>query len=233
MASKHIFITATDTDAGKTWVSTALIRGLLAQGAKAKALKPIACGCDANGRNDDIDLLLKAQHLSQISAINRYCFNLPAAPSQAATAEVGASEADSSEAGFSETACSEKQAIDPAALVQWCQQQSADVDYCLIEGIGGLMTPLTNTWLVCDWIDAMPEYDVWLVLNCKLGAINHTLLTLVKLKQMQRSPKRIFFNATSPAQNDRIPSTHQAISPFLPADCIIDCLPFGSHPVYT
>jgi len=213
VASKHIFITATDTDAGKTWISTALIRSLLTQGAKAKALKPIACGCDANGQNDDIDLLLKAQHLSQTSAINRYCFNLPAAPSQAARAA--------------------KQIIDSAALVQWCQQQSADVEYCLIEGIGGLMTPLTDAWLVCDWIDAMPEYDVWLVLNCKLGAINHTLLTLEKLKQMQRSPKRVFFNATNPAQNERIPSTSQAIRPFLPTDCMIDYLPFGDHPVYT
>jgi len=212
VASKHIFVTATDTDAGKTWVTAAIIGSLLEQSIKAKALKPIACGSDANGHNEDIKTLLDAQNLSDAHAINRYHYAQPAAPSQAAAAE--------------------DQHIDPSELLNWCQQQSAAVDTCLIEGIGGLMTPITDTWLVSDWIDAMPAYEVWLVVNCKLGAINHTLLTLQQLKQMQRSPNRIFFNATSAAQNARLNSTHQAIAPFLPTDCSIDCLKFGDSPAY-
>jgi len=212
VASKHIFITATDTDAGKTWVTTAIIRSLLAQRHNAKALKPIACGCDTNGQNDDIQSLLNVQSLTDPHDINRYCFTLPAAPSLAAPAQ--------------------NQHIDPDELLNWCQQQSANVETCLIEGIGGLMSPLTDTWLVSDWIDAMPNYEIWLVINCKLGAINHTLLTLQKLKHMQRSPKRILFNATSPKQNVHLSSTHQAIAAFLPVGCNIDCLKFGDSPAH-
>jgi len=207
VASKHIFITATDTDAGKTWITAALIGSLLKQGISAKALKPIACGCNSNGQNDDIQALLKAQNLTNPDDLNRYRFALPAAPSQAAAAQ--------------------DQYIDSSLLLQWCEQQASTVETCLIEGVGGLMTPLTDTWLLSDWLDAMPDYEIWLVVNCKLGAINHTLLTLQKLKQMQRSPKRIFFNATSAAQNPALHATQQAIAPFLPSNCIIDCLKFG------
>jgi len=210
VASKYIFITATDTDAGKTWVTAALIRSLLSQGIHAKALKPIACGFNSDNQNDDIQALLKAQNLNQADDINRYRFALPAAPSQAAAAQ--------------------KQCIDSRALIQWCEQQGGTVETCIIEGIGGLMTPITETWLLSDWIDAMPVYEIWLVVNCKLGAINHTLLTLHQLKQMQRSPKRIFLNATSTTQNTCLHATHQAIAPFLPSDCTIECLKFGDFP---
>jgi len=210
VASKHIFITATDTDAGKTWVTAALIRSLLTQGLRAKALKPIACGFNSDNQNDDIQALLKAQNLTNPDDLNRYRFALPAAPSQAAAAQ--------------------HQRIDSRALIQWCEQQANTVETCIIEGIGGLMTPITDTWLLSDWIDAMPTYEIWLVVNCKLGAINHTLLTLQQLKQMQRSPKRIFFNATTASQNAYLHATHQAIAPFLPSDCVIEHLKFGDVP---
>ncbi|NWF36988.1 dethiobiotin synthase [Mariprofundus sp. KV] len=201
-----IFITATDTDAGKTWVTASVIRAMLSDGKSAKALKPIACGLDEAGRNEDIDALLSAQSLSDADQISLYRYALPAAPSQAAAAE--------------------DQVVDTEKLVQWCKAQSENVDTCLIEGVGGLMVPITDSWLVNDWIDATPDAEVWLVVGCKLGAINQTLLTLEKLKQMGRSPTRIFFNATKPEFNDWITPTRKAVEPFLNQGCTIHCLEF-------
>ena len=86
MASK-VFITATDTEAGKTWVTASAIRSLLKEGQSAKALKPIACGLDAAGQNEDIDALLSAQSLSDADQVSLYRYALPAAPSQAAASE--------------------------------------------------------------------------------------------------------------------------------------------------
>jgi len=206
----EIFITGTDTDAGKTWLTCAAVRSLLGRGMGAKALKPVACGLDGAGCNEDIESLLAAQKLSHAGQINRYHFTMPAAPSQAAAAE--------------------GQVIDPDTLVQWCNEQASDVETCLIEGVGGLMTPLTDTWLVSDWIEAMPECMLWLVVGCKLGAINQTLLTLEKLKQMGRSPARIFFNATSVENNAWIELTRQAVEPFLNPDCEVSMLTFGKRP---
>jgi len=204
-----VFITATDTGAGKTWLTALVVSALLEQSVSAKALKPVACGLNGAGRNEDIETLLAAQKLSHADQINRYRFVMPAAPSQAAVAE-----------GLS---------IDPSGLAQWCHDQSKDVETCLIEGVGGLMTPITDTWLVSDWIEAMPECDVWLVVGCKLGAINQTLLTLAKLKQMNRSPARVFFNAISAEHNAWIEPTRGAVAPFLNSDCEISMLKFGEH----
>ncbi len=209
MISK-VFITGTDTGVGKTWVSAAAIRSLLQRGISAKALKPIACGLDEAGRNEDIEALLSAQSLMNANTINRYRFALPAAPSQAG-----------SEQG---------QSIEPGTLVHWCDEKADAVDCCMIEGVGGLMTPLTDSWLISDWIEAMPDCEVWLVVGCKLGAINQTLLTLAKLKQMNRSPTRIFFNAANAEDNAWIDSTRLAVEPFLHADCVVSSIHFGEQP---
>jgi len=208
MASR-VFITATDTDAGKTWVTASAISALLSQGRSAKALKPVACGLDETGRNADIETLLAAQSLTDADQITLYSYAKPAAPSQAAAAE--------------------GQIVDTEKLVQWCKAQSAEVDTCLIEGAGGLMVPITDNWLVSDWIDATPDAEVWLVIGCKLGAINQALLTLEKLHQMGRSPARIFFNATKEEYNDWIEPTQKAVEHFLNHDCQIHALNHGAE----
>jgi dethiobiotin synthetase len=204
---RKIFVTATDTGAGKTWVTVSAIRSLLREGGHAKALKPIACGLDEQGNNEDIDALLAAQKLSSADQISLYRYTLPAAPSEAAAAE--------------------GQRVDPEKLLQWCRAEASRVDCCLIEGVGGLMVPITDRWLLSDWIEAMPDMEVWLVVGCRLGAINQTLLTLEKLKQMGRTPACIFFNATKPEQNDWINPTRQAVEPFLDQECQIHTLNHG------
>jgi dethiobiotin synthetase len=204
---RTIFITATDTGAGKTWVTASAIRSLLKEGSSAKAVKPIACGLNERGNNEDIDALLTVQKLGSEDQISLYRYPLPAAPSQAAVAE--------------------GQTVDSKKLVQWCEAEASRVGYCLIEGVGGLMVPITDRWLVSDWIEAMPDMEIWLVVGCKLGAINQTLLTLEKLKQMSRTPARIFFNATKPELSDWINPTRQAVEPFLDQACQIHTLNYG------
>ena len=202
-----VFIMGTDTDAGKTWVTTAAIRLMLAQGIRTRALKPVACGLDDAGRNEDIEALLSVQGLTDADLINLYRYAQPAAPSQAAAVEGGT--------------------VDPKRLVQWCHTQAAGLHRCLIEGVGGLMTPITANWLVSDWITAMPDCEIWLVVGCKLGAINQTLLTLEKLKQMQRTPARIIFNAVSVDDQAWVASTRLAVEPFLQSECVPSSLNFG------
>jgi dethiobiotin synthetase len=77
------------------------------------------------------------------------------------------------------------------------------------------MAPLSDDYLVCDWIEAMPEAEVWLVVACRLGAINHALLSLDKLKHLDRSPARILLNAVTPSDDCWLEPTRQAIAPFL------------------
>ena len=170
----NIFITANDTNAGKTFVTSRLVRALLGMGIDALAIKPVASGLDREGRNEDVETLLAAQGISDPDTINLYRFHMPAAPAMAARAE--------------------KAEIDKDRLVDWCCAKGTSHDVCLLEGVGGLMVPLGNQFHGADWLAAMPDCETLLIVSTKLGAMNHALLTLDKLKQMGRMPQWIVLN---------------------------------------
>lgn len=188
-----VFVTATDTGAGKTAVTALLVRQLLAAGIDAAALKPVASGLDGNGANEDIAALLHAAGRpgADADAINLYRFAMPAAPSLAAAAE--------------------GRTIDPARLTDWCRRQCRGRRVCLIEGVGGLMVPLTRDFLVADWLAAMPQAATMLVVPARLGAINHTLLTLAELARLGRSPRWIVINDVAGGQRPMAGQIAEAI----------------------
>ena len=80
---QRIFVTATNTDAGKTFVSALLLQGFRALGVTSYALKPLASGCDAMGNNADITALLQGSHLTA-DDINLHRFTPAIAPHLAA-----------------------------------------------------------------------------------------------------------------------------------------------------
>jgi len=180
--STSVFITATDTHAGKTWVTQHLIQALIQGGQRAKAIKPIACGHEDEDINQDVQILLHAQTLKHPADVNLYDFKLPASPHIAAQAEPAH--------------------IEPKALLTWCQQQIQHTDICLIEGVGGLMVPLNFDYLLSHWICDMPNTPVILVVGNQLGCINHALLSLEKLAQMQRHPAWMIINPLEHKQDD-------------------------------
>lgn len=114
----RIFITATDTDAGKTFVTAGLTRFLIARGIRVRALKPVCCGRQPDEMNPDVRALLAAQGLPAEAArhINLHDFPAFAAPDAAA--------------------CAQGRVIDPVALVNWCDQAARDAELTLIEGVG-------------------------------------------------------------------------------------------------
>jgi len=190
---RSFFITATDTNAGKTWITSQLMTALQQQSIRAKALKPVACGVACDGINEDVAELMRLQHLEDPQKINLYSFAQPAAPSIAAHAE--------------------QRIIESEHLQQWCQQKIKQHDITLIEGIGGLMVPLTPTYLVSDWLTNLPDAEVILVVGAKLGCINHALLTLHQLASQKRSPACIIINDTTGKQD--LDGIQSAISPYL------------------
>ncbi len=171
-----VFITASDTDAGKTFVTASLARALTAAGLKICALKPVCCGCSSGQINPDIEALLRAQKMpdTQKGAINLYDFAAFSAPDQAAK---------------DQGLC-----IEPEKLTQWCAARVPEHDITLIEGVGGLMVPLARNFMVSDWLTAMPGCMVVLVVRVKLGGINHALLTLKHLQYMGRDPAWVIIN---------------------------------------
>lgn len=202
---RKIFVTATDTGSGKTYVTARLVRQLLAQGVDAIALKPVACGCDRHGLNEDVKELIGAQGGSSAAELNLYTFAIAASPNIASVAE-----------GTS---------VERERLLQWCNEQGAVHDITLIEGVGGLMVPLTGHYLVGDWIGDMEECEVVLVVGARLGAINHVLLTLAQLDRIGRPPGYLVINDL---ESGYAVDIERSIAPFLPESCKLFRLPFDA-----
>lgn len=157
---KRYFITGTDTDCGKTYVTRQLVHFF----SNSAAIKPVASGCtliEGQLVNSDAQQLQQNSLLS-LDVINPWRFKSPVSPHIAAK-----------EHGF-ELSISE--------LADYCLSlQIPGIETLLIEGAGGLMVPLNDkeTWL--DFL-TITQIPVILVVGMKLGCINHALLTATALK---------------------------------------------------
>lgn len=155
------FVSGIDTDAGKTYVTGALLKYLRDNGVNAITFKLIQTGSDDN-RSIDIDAHrriagMAESELDKNGMTHPQVFTYPASPHLAA-------ELDNREIDF-----------DAITYALSCVEQEYDV--VLVEGAGGLLVPLTRELLTADYA-AEKGWPLILVTSGKLGSINHTLLSL-------------------------------------------------------
>jgi dethiobiotin synthetase len=159
-------ITSTGTGIGKTLVTTALIHQLRIAGRRVSAIKPLISGFDEMDAHSDTALILKAlgadRSLANVEAISPWRFAAPLSPHLAARAE--------------------GRSVDYSALLAFCrsQEQSAD-EVILLEGAGGIMTPVDERRTFLD-LAADLAWPVVLVSGTYLGAISHMLTALHVLR---------------------------------------------------
>lgn len=152
-----VFVTGTGTEVGKTVVAAAIAHTLAGEGKRVAVFKPAVTGLD-EGVETDHALLRRASGSSQSDdEIAPYRYGPPASPHLAA-ALTG-------------------EEIDPLRLRQAAEAAAAGADAIVCEGVGGLLVPLSPTYLVRD-LAADLGYPVVVVAGPGLGTINHTLLTL-------------------------------------------------------
>jgi len=154
-------VTGTDTGVGKTIVTAALVHALTIQGMKAGVMKPIETGVPANAFADSDWLISVTGTPHQPGLITPYRFKTAAAPLVAATAE-----------GVT---------IDPTRIVSALEELSSRHDCLIVEGIGGVLVPVTEDLLVVDLIRMM-GLPALIVARSGLGSINHSLLTVEGLR---------------------------------------------------
>ena len=155
---KHAwFVTGTDTEIGKTFVSCALLHAARIAGFSAAGMKPVAAGIDANGHNEDVEQLRAASNVVVARELtNPYCLRAPIAPHLAA-AEEGRS-------------------IAFAPIQAAYGQLAAGADVVIVEGVGGFRVPLGSDGDSADLAVAL-GLPVVLVVGMRLGCISHALLT--------------------------------------------------------
>ncbi|MBU0687680.1 MAG: dethiobiotin synthase [Candidatus Margulisbacteria bacterium] len=167
------FITATDTEAGKTVVAGLLANFLDKKGYQTTTQKWIQTGA-ANGASD-IDLHQEfIGKPAKASALRvPYTFKFPASPHLAADLE--------------------KKKIKPAHIKKCFKDLTKTNDYVVVEGIGGALVPYNHKNFVVDIAKDLALPTIIVAPN-KLGVINHLLLTIEALKKRQIKILGVIFN---------------------------------------
>ncbi len=214
-----VFITASGTDVGKTFVAAGLIRYLRAQGETIDAIKPIVSGFDpARAGESDCGVLLRALGLpltdEELEDISPWRFAAPFSPDMAARHE--------------------GKEIDFDQLVSFCETAIKEADgSLLVEGVGGVMVPIDQDTTVLDWITEL-DVPVVLVAGSYLGSISHTLTAFEVLDQEDCDLRAI---VVSESEGSHVPlyETVATIARFLPAVEVIALPrlePGADHPAF-
>jgi dethiobiotin synthetase len=161
-APRGLFITGTNTDVGKTYVASRIAYALSQAGKKVGVYKPVASGCrDVGGKrqcDDAIALWEGARRPGKLAAVCPQTFLAPLAPHLAARRE--------------------GKEVDPVLLRKGLDYWREQSDFLIVEGAGGLMSPLSDDVYVADLAHEFRLPLIVVTANA-LGAINQTLQTLI------------------------------------------------------
>ncbi|MBA3661147.1 MAG: dethiobiotin synthase [Gammaproteobacteria bacterium] len=187
----HFFITGTDTDIGKTYVTVGLLKAFNRAGYKTVGLKPVASGCnliDAALQNQDA-LSLQENSTVQLPypLINPFAFEDPIAPHFAAH-----------KAG-TELSCH-------VILRQMEQALNYAADIFCIEGVGGWQVPLNATETMADLVQ-QAQWPVILVVGIRLGCLSHAILTYESLQMKDIPIAGWIANVSQPHLDNVLPMT--------------------------
>lgn len=164
MSEFGCFVTGTDTEIGKTLISSAIAHALAQAGVRVAAMKPVAAGATAvmssSGEvwhNDDADQLAQAANVVlPMELAVPYLLREPAAPHIVAKQE--------------------NVRIDPAHIHACYQQVAAQADAVVVEGVGGFCVPLNDEFDTADLARQL-ALPVIMTVGLRLGCISHALLT--------------------------------------------------------
>lgn len=175
-----LFVTGTDTGVGKTYITAALTRTLRRRGDKVVALKPVATGAEVVGGllvAEDTQILAAASGETDFGNITFRSYPEPVAPAVAAALH------------------GERLAI--GAIAGFINSRRQPGSRLLVEGVGGLLCPLTATETVADLVGLI-QIPLLVVTRRGLGTLNHTLLTLEVAERRGLKVAGVIVNEAAP-----------------------------------
>src|SRR3954471_11041164 len=148
-----LFITGTDTDVGKTYVTCLLLEAMKQRAVKAAGFKPFCCG----SREDSVRIHAASMAGLELDQVNPIWLKTPASPFAAAMIE--------------------NRTLDLEQVRKAFEGLARKAEHVLVEGVGGWEVPLREGLTAADFAQKL-GLPVLVVVNNKLGALNHTLMTV-------------------------------------------------------
>ncbi len=159
---RGLLITGTDTGVGKTVIAAALVRVLRARGINVGIMKPFAAAkgvFSRKYRSKDTAILARGAHATDTDReMNPFFYSVPAAP-------------------YVASAVTKQTKVSMSTVLDAFHNLANKHDIMIVEGIGGLMVPLTETETFADFVKILNVPTI-VVARCSLGTLNHILLTV-------------------------------------------------------
>jgi len=206
-----LFITGTDTNVGKTYVTGLIARQLIAEGKRVGIYKPVCSGAETTSEGAFVWPDVEAHFDSLGGQFERekicpQCFKAPAAPPVAARVE--------------------NQTVNASLLEQGFHSWSSHVDLLLVEGVGGFLCPLTESTSIADFaIDI--RLPVVIVAPRSLGTINQTLLTIEAIQHRGLIAAGVILNQHIAPENSIAEVTNPSELAQRTDVPILSCVQFG------
>jgi len=171
-----LFITGTDTDVGKTYVAAGLAVTLRKMGIDVGIMKPFAAGTPQKKgfKSEDVEILSRAAQVSDPEKLmNPQFFKMAASPYTASK--------------------SLKVKVRVKSVLSSFKKLSKLHSMLLVEGMGGIMTPILKNYFVTDLIKDM-KLPAVIVTRTKIGTVNHTIMTCKMCEKYKIPIKGIIIN---------------------------------------
>ena len=175
---KSYFITGTDTNVGKTWIAAGLARAFQKMGIDIGIMKPFAAGNSQKTgfKSEDVEILSNAAGVNDPeNLVNPQFFPIPASPYTA----------------MKDSKVQEKVDID--LILQNFKKLSELHDSILVEGMGGIMTPILKNYFVTNLINDL-NLETIIVTRTRIGTLNHTIMTCKMAKKYGIHVKGLIIN---------------------------------------
>ena len=173
---KSFFITGTDTDVGKTYITSGLAVSLRKLDIDVGVMKPFAAGsAQKKGyKSEDIEILSRAaQACDPENLVNPQFFPIPASPYTAWK--------------------NLKTKPKVSTILSSFKKLSKLHDMILVEGMGGIMTPILKDYYITNLIKEM-KIPAVIVTRSKVGTVNHTIMTTKMCEKYKIPVKGIIIN---------------------------------------
>jgi dethiobiotin synthetase len=184
--SESCFVTGTDTGVGKTYVVSRMVAAMRKDGIDTIGMKPICCG----DRDDAESLHRASDGIVALNEINPVWLRTPAAPYTAGMIE--------------------GRAIDLALIRETFARLRSSHQRVIVEGVGGWRVPIDRDYFVSDLARDFGLPVVIVVAN-RLGALNHTLLTVESIRSNGLECTGIILNHIAPEGSDPATVTNRGI----------------------
>lgn len=217
---KTIFVSGTDTEVGKTYAAAKLARDLRQRNVRVGVYKPVASGCltpqELNAQFDRVGAAAPDQSIDAMDLISTDALELWEAAGRPLELSAVCPQRFRASLAPNVAARAEDRSVDQTAFLREMARWKDWSEVLIVEGAGGLMSPLADGYLNIDLVNELDEPELVVVAANRLGVLHQTISTCRAAQWSGCEVARVILNATGTSGDSSSHSNLEQLRDLLP-----------------